>query len=401
MATVDTPSDANVLTLLHFDNNLTDIIGKAIITNSGVTFNSTVTKFGGYSAYFNGTSYLKLVMPNTTTKTIEFWYYDMSTDTYPTPFSTTVGSVADRGSYIHTSSPMYMCVTNNATQYLATSTQPTKNAWHHFAYCNDGTNHYFFIDGVLKGTINQSIFNAISHIFLGAAFIGSGTAAAATYFRGYIDELRISDSCRWTSAFTVPTVAYTISSMSTNTNVQIKSQYRGLSGANRLIKEQYRGYGGVNRLVFGDKKFLYNLGDECTATTGGWINKIYASSGGGGSYTKNTGSILVTGSTSLSSGECGVSIDSLVDLTGYTKICINVLSGYEGYYKMADYAWASYCSITLDPTIKSGVISAVMWFPARVIGESVFDISGYNGMYYIGSMAHPQGYGVFDRIWLE
>ena len=35
-----------------------------------------------------------------------------------------------------------------------------------------------------------------------------GSQGSAYYFRGYIDELRISNVARWTSNFSVPTTAY-------------------------------------------------------------------------------------------------------------------------------------------------------------------------------------------------
>ena len=48
--------DSSTKLLLHLDNNVTDSeITPKTVTNNGVTFSSSISKFGGYSGLFNGT----------------------------------------------------------------------------------------------------------------------------------------------------------------------------------------------------------------------------------------------------------------------------------------------------------------------------------------------------------
>jgi cellulase/cellobiase CelA1 len=59
-----------------------------------------------------------------------------------------------------------------------------------------------WIDGVNSGSANQSSFT--NNIFYYVGYAGSGSE----YWRGYIDEARISAVCRYTANFTPPTEAF-------------------------------------------------------------------------------------------------------------------------------------------------------------------------------------------------
>ncbi|MDF2857964.1 MAG: hypothetical protein K0Q87_3815 [Neobacillus sp.] len=188
-------------------------------------------------------------------------------------------------------------------------------------------------------------------------------------------------------------------------NREVKQQCREVGGVNREIKEQHRGIGGFNRKVFESKKYLYYEGEERTTVTGGWLNRVYATYGDSGSYTKNTNSIYIVASTSLSRGETGICTQNRIDLTEYNTLYICVLSGYEGYYSMTRYDWAGYCVPVITNTYNSGNI----WDDpvkqelnaCRIIGVNVIDIASLSGSYYVSLMARPQGYCTFNKIWLE
>lgn len=80
----------------------------------------------------------------------------------------------------------------------------TANTWTHIAICADGTNSYYFKDGVLKHTI-QSVMKMSD----GKVRFGEISAiVSGRYFRGYMSEIRLSKVCRWTSNFTPPTQPY-------------------------------------------------------------------------------------------------------------------------------------------------------------------------------------------------
>jgi len=70
----------SAISLFHFDNNLNDALSAATVTNSGVTLSTVQSKFGGHSAYFNGTSatgsYLNITLPSSNVYTIAFGFID-------------------------------------------------------------------------------------------------------------------------------------------------------------------------------------------------------------------------------------------------------------------------------------------------------------------------------------
>ena len=81
--------------------------------------------------------------------------------------------------------------------------------WHHIALVKSSTTYYLFKDGSQVDTDTDDSLDT----FVGTLFIGkAGTPGYPYYFPGYIDELRISKGiARWTSNFTVPTSAYSLS----------------------------------------------------------------------------------------------------------------------------------------------------------------------------------------------
>ena len=83
----------------------------------------------------------------------------------------------------------------------------TDNVWQHVAFVRSGDNYYIFVDGVDRtnsGSPNSTTVVSINGT-LYIAFLGHGTEEV----NGYIDEVRISDTARWTSGFTPETSQYT------------------------------------------------------------------------------------------------------------------------------------------------------------------------------------------------
>jgi type II secretory pathway pseudopilin PulG len=94
---------------------------------------------------------------------------------------------------------------DGATATLASSAAGVVplNTWTHIAAVYDGATMRIFINGQLSGTPvarTGSVFNGVD------LFQISATSASA--LNGYIDEVRISNVARWTSAFTPPTSPY-------------------------------------------------------------------------------------------------------------------------------------------------------------------------------------------------
>ncbi len=81
------------------------------------------------------------------------------------------------------------------------------HAWHHYAGVYDGTTCYFYVDGILVntgGTVTS--FAAGMTGLIGAR---TNTSGLSSFFRGYIDEVRLWD------------VARTATDISTNMNVKL------------------------------------------------------------------------------------------------------------------------------------------------------------------------------------
>ena len=84
------------------------------------------------------------------------------------------------------------------------STQMTSGQWNHLAWSWDGTNIRAFVNGTLHRTAADSRTYYDCGVSVGARY-----DVGAFYTNGWIDEVRISNVCRYTSAFTAPSAAFT------------------------------------------------------------------------------------------------------------------------------------------------------------------------------------------------
>lgn len=89
--------------------------------------------------------------------------------------------------------------------YTFFDTVGISDALHHVAITSDGTTARFFLDGVLRGS------NALGGITLNwtNVFLAAGSSAGANNWIGLVDEVRVSNSPRYTAAFTPATSAFT------------------------------------------------------------------------------------------------------------------------------------------------------------------------------------------------
>ena len=211
---------SSTICLINFDKGIYDLTGNTTIANSATTRSETKTKFGNYSAYFtaDNSAYLSLQLPSEA-KTISFWFYCTSSNmsgSYPTLFSSQ--SYGDAGgTYVHiddgsySSYPVYRSNSSNSLSNNGTygSTLISRNEWHHFAYSTDGSNHYYFLDGILQATVIQSSPNTLTKLFFGG-LMGSSSMIYGCYYTGYIDEILICSETLYTSDFTPPTEAYSV-----------------------------------------------------------------------------------------------------------------------------------------------------------------------------------------------
>jgi len=202
-------------------------------TATGSVAVSTAQKvIGDYSCYLPGSSSNRLIISNfpgstylSNNWTIEFFIYlpnpnDMaSTELSPITFSSAPASSGTMLIY-----PAYFKSRNTFAWFVGISSKPWEIAnnqysstpstegWNHLAICYTlNTNYQFFCNGSLIGTSTKTtnVGSLLTNINLGTLAINNANVMGG--YNTYVDGLRISDTVRYTSSYTVPT-AYTVDS---------------------------------------------------------------------------------------------------------------------------------------------------------------------------------------------
>lgn len=216
--------DANTLLLLHMDGAdgstsfVDDVGGRSSIGVSAVNdaqIDTAQYKFGGASAYFDGTDD-RIVMDNTkfdfgsSDFTIEMWIRDNSSATNYSQLFANWGAAPPStertfGLYLKSTNGLtfFYYDTSNTLQTLNSTSTVTNLTWTHVAFVVNSGNYEFFIDGTSAGSGSITAIRSIADSGLYTS-IGSDITNLFD-FNGWIDEVRISDTARYTSAFTAPT----------------------------------------------------------------------------------------------------------------------------------------------------------------------------------------------------
>ena len=79
-------------------------------------------------------------------------------------------------------------------------------SWHHYAITSDGDKIYVFIDGIKKA--EETLTAADKTYLAGIKHYTYSTQGGGYVLWGRLSQIAICDECKWTSNFTVPTVAY-------------------------------------------------------------------------------------------------------------------------------------------------------------------------------------------------
>jgi hypothetical protein len=92
---------------------------------------------------------------------------------------------------------------NIANATALTTTTVVAATWYHFALVFNGSTYRAFINGALATTITSAL--TVPTTCFNSLKAGGGTST----FNGFIDELRLSNTARYTTAFTAPTAQFT------------------------------------------------------------------------------------------------------------------------------------------------------------------------------------------------
>lgn len=202
---------SNVSLLLHMDGangstTFTDNSASArtITAVGNAQISTTQSKFGGASAYFDGTGdYLSFTggMPSGTGTafTIECWIRLDDLNSYRSITRTAGGldiGVQPNG-LVSCDQTSVGIIADSATGII------TAGTWYHIAVTRDTSNAYkVYVNGtqVASGTNSFSVTAATT--------IGYSAYSGSHYFKGYIDDFRATNVLRYTANFTPPTQAH-------------------------------------------------------------------------------------------------------------------------------------------------------------------------------------------------
>jgi len=168
------------------------------------------SKIGGSSIYYDGSGdYLDLDTNNlkmldsigTGDFTIEFWIRYASVNSYQWFIG---GDTSNMFDIIQIPSNLRMILAG--TEYTF-SHSPSTNTWYHYAVSRNNGSLRAFVNGTQIGTTQSSSDN-----INGQSLISGKQFNDQYQFNGWLDEIRLSNSARYTSNFTAPTTAFTADS---------------------------------------------------------------------------------------------------------------------------------------------------------------------------------------------
>lgn len=184
-------------------------------TSGAVTISTAQAMFGPSSLFFAiGGAYLSTASSGkfdfgSGAFTIECWvrptpgYYGA----YPNIFSTRGPSNSGVTLRIEAGGHLEFFWGDGNAAFTGSGTVAT-NAWSHVALTRASNTIRLFLNGVLQGSVSQSGSITTNQASLG--YIGvDGAASASEFYRGYIDEFRVTKgTARYTANFTPPTAPF-------------------------------------------------------------------------------------------------------------------------------------------------------------------------------------------------
>lgn len=184
-----------------------------VIANGDAQIDTAQSKFGGASGLFDGTGdYLKCYPQDvagfgTGNFTMEGWFRLGATGIVQYIFDarSVAGSAENAMTWqVRTDNKIYLYI-NGAYRIVSTSTL-SSGTWYHIAIVRNGGTMTLYLDGSSEGTWTG--ISAVS--FVGRQMLfGTYHGANAAWYNGHMDEIRFSDTARYTTTFTPSTSAFT------------------------------------------------------------------------------------------------------------------------------------------------------------------------------------------------
>jgi hypothetical protein len=201
---------ANTTTLLNFtDAGIYDSTTRNVIETIGtVNVNTTISKYGTGSIFFNGSNgYLR----SYETSHNNFGTGDFTLEAWIRFVAVGNGQIISAGDGNNTNAYYWQYFSGQlqfgnqgGSNILATNWTPNAGQWYHVAVTRQGTSARQFVDGTQLGSTVTNSTNLVA----GPTWVGNGGAG---YFNGNIDDLRITRGfARYTGNFTPATGALQI-----------------------------------------------------------------------------------------------------------------------------------------------------------------------------------------------
>lgn len=216
------PYTDSVVLAMHFNGTngstaFTDLCGNTITAYGNTKISTSQSKFGGSSLFVDGTGdYLTGTNSDLSLGsgdfTIEMWVYPFAhTQPYPCLFSNynsfSAGALSIFAGHNGGSSTKYQVASNGSFPALTSVSSIVYGSWVHLAVVRSGNTLMLFVNGVIESSTSVAgvVYSGVGSLFA----IGlSPDTGLNTCFNGYIDDLRITRACRWTSNFTPPTTQF-------------------------------------------------------------------------------------------------------------------------------------------------------------------------------------------------
>lgn len=226
-------------------NNFTPTVSGATFSSSVVPSTGTSTTTAGGSIYFNGTnatltSPINAAFNLTADFTLEAWIYYQGSSSPCVLMSLQAGPSPGRGWewFLYTDGRMGMdwSISGNGNvlsggSYTAT-VAVTFNAWCHVALVRRGTTYTFYVNGAAAGSGTMS--GAVNYTGSFAIGYPANETTGATYFKGYMTNMRIVNGTGVYSSTFTPTLLTAVTNTSLLLLVNSSGTYLTDSSVNNL-----------------------------------------------------------------------------------------------------------------------------------------------------------------------
>ena len=206
---VPAEKDEHTLLLLHCDDYSDSSMYGIELMDKSAQVSTEQSKFGGKSMYFNGST--RLAMSDVKAKIFDFGTGDFTVEAwiYPEEITTDnfIFSGGANGAFFFGRKGSNIIGIGRANILWDTEAPVATpaNTWSHVAVVRNNGLVYFYVNGTQYGTGITMNTNAYSMAGF-MAYIGS--QGSNLYYKGYMDEIRVSNVARWTESFVPPTQPY-------------------------------------------------------------------------------------------------------------------------------------------------------------------------------------------------